>query len=346
MLQFAPALPPFLSALILSTLPLFSPHSMIMAQQHVPARALIYSATADFRHDSIPTARDALTAKGSSLDIQFDATEDKSRFTDDGLAPYDLLIFLMNTGEVLDDTGKTALQKYLDLGGNFVAIHAASDALRNTTFYGREVGAFFDYHPALQNATVDVIDASHPSTSMLPAQWHVQDEMYNFKSDPRSVGAVVILSADESSYTDPGPRNFNQGTPHPTAWYQEHGAGVDSNGTAGRSFYTSLGHLNETWQDDLFMGHVTGGITWALQSNTTRAFNASAAVGNPDGASSSSSGSSGPTASKGAGSATGSSSASNTSPSSSDATSASISRSIVVFGTALLGLVGVFSLFA
>ena len=33
-----------------------------------------------------------------------------------------------------------------------------------------------------------------------------------------------------------------------TAWYQEHGAGVDSNGTAGRSFYTSLGHLNETWQ--------------------------------------------------------------------------------------------------
>lgn len=31
------------------------------------------------------------------------------------------------------------------------------------------------------------------------------------------------------------------------AWYQEHGAGVQSNGTAGRSFYTSLGHLNETW---------------------------------------------------------------------------------------------------
>lgn len=33
------------------------------------------------------------------------------------------------------------------------------------------------------------------------------------------------------------------------AWYQEHGAGVESGGgTAGRSFYTSLGHLNETWK--------------------------------------------------------------------------------------------------
>lgn len=33
-----------------------------------------------------------------------------------------------------------------------------------------------------------------------------------------------------------------------SVWYQEHGAGVQSGGTAGRSFYTSLGHLNETWQ--------------------------------------------------------------------------------------------------
>ena len=42
------------------------------------------------------------------------------------------------------------------------------------------VGAYFDYHPELQNATVDVLDASHPSTSMLPTEWHVQDEMYDF----------------------------------------------------------------------------------------------------------------------------------------------------------------------
>ena len=63
------------------------------------ARGLIYSATADFRHDSIPTARDALIARGQSINLQFDATEDPTRFTDAGLASYDLLAFLMNTGE-------------------------------------------------------------------------------------------------------------------------------------------------------------------------------------------------------------------------------------------------------
>jgi hypothetical protein len=44
---------------------------------------------------------------------------------------------------VLDDSGKAALQNYLDLGGLFIAVHAASDGLRNTTFYGREVGKLF-----------------------------------------------------------------------------------------------------------------------------------------------------------------------------------------------------------
>jgi type 1 glutamine amidotransferase len=124
------------------------------------------------------------------------------------------------------------------------------------------------------------MDNTHPSTAMLPSQWHVYDEIYNFKSDPRTVNATVLLSADEASYSDPGVRKYDQGTPHPIAWCQEHGAGAS--GTAGRSFYTSLGHTNETWRDEVFLGHVIGGIRWALAANTTRAFNASAQVGNVD----------------------------------------------------------------
>nr|VWO99763.1 Epl1 protein (Extracellular small protein 1) [Ganoderma boninense] len=229
-------------SLLLSSLLLWARPTV--AEQTNVARILIYSATADFRHDSIPTAVDALVQLGPDSNIAFDRTEDKTWFTDDTLAQYDALLFLSNTGEVLDDAGKTALRHYLDLGGNFVAVHAASDALRNTTWYQEEVGAAFDYHPEITNANVDVVGPSHPSTAGLMSVWPVRDEMYNFKSDPRAIGAVVVLSADESSYT---------------AWYQEHGAGIDANGTAGRSFYTSLGHLNETWKDSLFLGHREGG---------------------------------------------------------------------------------------
>lgn len=279
-----------------SLLCLFFLHGVSMAAS--TPRVLIYSATEQFRHDSIPTAVQALKGAGDTYSITFDATEDRTLFTDGNLSQYDALVFLSNTGEVLDDTGKDALQNYLNLGGNFVGIHSATDCLNTTELYGKEIGAYFDYHPEIQNATINVVDASHPSTSMLPAQWQIRDEMYNFKSDPRNVGAVVLLSADESSYTDDGERKYDQGSPHPTAWYQEQGAGVQDGGTPGRSFYTSLGHLNETWHDETFMAHIMGGIQWALDANTTRAFNSSASVGNGDASAAETTSSSAPEASQ------------------------------------------------
>lgn len=87
------------SLLFTSTTLLVLMTSASLAQNNTTASALIYSATADFRHDSIPTAIEALKAQGSSYNIQFDNTEDASWFTDDKLARYDLLVFLMNTGE-------------------------------------------------------------------------------------------------------------------------------------------------------------------------------------------------------------------------------------------------------
>jgi len=176
--------------------------------------------------------------------------------------------------------GKAALQKYLNLGGNFIGVHCASDALRDTPFFGRQIGAYFDYHPDIQESVVEVVDSTHPSTKLLPTRWKLLDEMYNFQSNPRAVGAKVLLTADESTYSDPGERKFNHGTPHPIAWYQERGAGVEPGGIAGRSWYTGLGHCIEIWSDELFLRHVLGGITWALESKTTRAFDSDAKVGN------------------------------------------------------------------
>jgi hypothetical protein len=37
-----------------------------------------------------------------------------------------------------------------------------------------------------------------------------------------------------------------------------------------------------TQQDDLFISHVLGGLSWVLESNTTRAMNSSALVGNSE----------------------------------------------------------------
>ena len=128
-------------------------------QQVSTARILLYTATADFRHDSIPTAIEALQNQSSSFDVQFDSTEDKSKFTDENLALYDALMFVSTTGEgqsalvrfqvdvqdviasatlsVLDSSGKTAFQNYLDKGGNFIgaSTFGGGDVLKLTTRY-------------------------------------------------------------------------------------------------------------------------------------------------------------------------------------------------------------------
>ncbi|KAG8716398.1 hypothetical protein FRC11_013381 [Ceratobasidium sp. 423] len=170
--------------------------AILMVNLFVTPRILIYSATAGYRHDSIPAATAALQQLGQQHGIAFDATEDKTQFNDNNLAKYDAILFLSNSDEVLDESGKQAFQTYLNKGGNYIGVHAASACLYNTTFYQNEVGALFDYHPELQPVTFLVLDKDHPSTTMLPDRWTYTEEVYNFRSDPRSVGAKVLLSVD------------------------------------------------------------------------------------------------------------------------------------------------------
>jgi type 1 glutamine amidotransferase len=120
-------------------------------------------------------------------------SEDPASFANSStLAGYQAIVFLSNSDEILDTAQQKAnLETYLVNGGGLVGIHSASAALFSTPWYGTAFGAFFDYHPTLQNATFSVVNDSHPSTSALPAQWNYLEEVYNFRSDPRATNVSV-----------------------------------------------------------------------------------------------------------------------------------------------------------
>ena len=63
------------------------------------ANVLIYSATREYRHDSIPTAVEALKSRSAGYNITFDNTEDLTWFREDRLGNYDAIVFLSTTGE-------------------------------------------------------------------------------------------------------------------------------------------------------------------------------------------------------------------------------------------------------
>jgi hypothetical protein len=86
---------PTLLTSLLTTSTLFSLPAMAMNVSNV----LIYSYTAGFRHDSIPTAVRALTERGPDYGINFVNSEDPDDFTDEYLTQFDALFFLHNTDE-------------------------------------------------------------------------------------------------------------------------------------------------------------------------------------------------------------------------------------------------------
>ncbi|MFJ9760507.1 ThuA domain-containing protein [Streptomyces sp. NPDC101149] len=213
-------------------------------------RVLVFSKTAGFRHDSIPDGVAAVRQLGETSGFAVDATEDAGAFTSKNLKRYDAVVFLSTTGDVLDSTQQSAFEGYIRHGGAYVGIHAAADTEYDWEFYGGLAGAYFQSHPAIQQAEVDVEDRAHPATSELARTWERTDEWYNYRSNPRE-RAHVLASLDESSYTG-GTMNGD----HPIAWCQNY--------QGGRAFYTGGGHTKESYTDPAFLRHLRGGITWAI----------------------------------------------------------------------------------
>lgn len=274
-------------ALALSTAP-----SVVEARQ----RILLFTRTATFRHDSIPTAIEKIIDWGNNSWPYYDVvhTEDQRMFTYQGwLDQFDAIVFVSTSGRILTRNGQRRMIEYIQKGGGFMGVHEASDCVYEP-WYNRLVGAQFDYHPEQCHAEMLVQDASHPSVSWIKnGSWWVQDEMYNYLSDPRIYGAQYTLAANESTYNDPvtsiADRERAQGSPHPIAWYKEgnllnsvdwHVGGntddtdrsLPASGGDGRMFYTALGHSNKTWNDVDFKHHFLGGLGWVLNSTTIKSY--------------------------------------------------------------------------
>ncbi|WP_407317137.1 ThuA domain-containing protein [Isoptericola halotolerans] len=212
---------------------------------------LVFSKTAGFRHGSIPTGVAAIEQLGQDNGFTVTATEDAGAFTEENLEQYEAVVFLSTTGDVLDDTQQAVFEGYIEDGGGYAGIHAASDTEYDWPWYGELVGAYFAGHPAQQDATIKVEDHAHPSTEHLPERWDRFDEWYNFRSDPRDE-VHVLASLDESTYNAGGTA---MGAEHPIAWCH--------NFEGGRSWYTGGGHTDASFSEPDFLEHLLGGIRTA-----------------------------------------------------------------------------------
>jgi glucose/arabinose dehydrogenase len=215
-------------------------------QPHV----LVFSKTAGFRHDSIPEGIAAIQQLGQQNNFEVFATEDAGAFTDENLDQYAAVVWLSTTGDVLDNDQQAAFERYINDGGGYAGVHAASDTEYDWPWYGQLVGAYFKSHPQIQQATVNVEDHSHPSTAGVPNKWVRTDEWYNYRENPRA-NVKVLATLDETTY-QPGADAMGD---HPISWCHTT--------NRGRSWYTGNGHTKESYADADFRKHLLGGIQYA-----------------------------------------------------------------------------------
>ncbi len=213
---------------------------------------LVYTSPDRWHNPSIPTAVNMLEEVAAEKWWKITWTQQESRFTDEFLADFTVIVFLHSTSGNFTQEQMNSIKGFLRNGGGFVGIHGASTfgSGKEDPWYEKLIGYRFTGHPPVQTAVLTVTDRTHPATMHMSDHEVWTDEWYNFEG-PLKDDISVILTVEESTYKN----DQEESGPHPIAWYQYY--------DGGRSFYTALGHIEESFNNDLFLKHLYGGIYWA-----------------------------------------------------------------------------------
>ena len=227
---------------------------------------LVFSKTTAFRHGesieaSLPVFSDMARRHGWFVY----ETEDGGVFNPAQLGQFKAVIFNNSTGPVLNEAQQLALSQYVEAGGALLGIHGAGDGSHHWPWYEQYLlGTRFSHHPLnpqFQKADVHLETALDSTlTHQLPTAWAHVDEWYVFLGQPKGVNIVAYINGNKiipnGNMLWIKDKNFGMGNYHPVAWCRSVGKG--------KTFYTSMGHAKETWQDAAFVQLLENAILWTL----------------------------------------------------------------------------------
>lgn len=199
---------------------------------------LHFTKTNGFNHNTRDESAQLFSNIGDTSSFTIVDTEDASAFDDlSVLEDYEVVIFSNTSGNnLLNATQQANLEAYIDGGGAFLGIHAATDTYRNGSwpFYNDLVGAIVQSGPNHTSANhmnfMDQIEPDHPTLVGIPDPWEKREEYYYWELNggqlsPNIQELLRVRQTGSNSYDEE----------RPITWHQEFGNG-------GRSFYTALGH--------------------------------------------------------------------------------------------------------
>src|SRR5262249_17447590 len=161
----------------------YNRHMSERSNDATPSRVLLVTATAAYRHQSIPavwrTLPQIANAAGLVVDTILDELSSLERLTPELLSAHQVLC-LVHTSAVLplSEAEKQAILDFVAGGNGFVGVHGASTICYDWSGYRELLGAHFLKPPPSASFTVNVEEAEHLSTYHLPSSFEVTDELY------------------------------------------------------------------------------------------------------------------------------------------------------------------------
>jgi uncharacterized protein len=245
-------------------------------------KVLVFSLFTGFDHKVIPHVDrvfETLAKKSGAMTVE--VTRDIERLDADKLAAFDVLVLNNNCSVgprrnlFLDVLEKD--EKYRDLstderksraaelersilafvsgGKGLVAIHGAPTMLNNSAEFTKMIGGSFDYHPANQYVTLEVVDENHPLTAAFRGQgpFVPPDEPYCFKGAHEKPDFRPLLKMDGGKIKAP-PGRLREMVRY-AAWIKRYGSG--------RVFYCSPSHFPESYQSAAMLQFLLDGLQYA-----------------------------------------------------------------------------------
>lgn len=254
---------------------------------------LLFTKSSGFEHEVIKTNEGkpsvvevALRKMGAKHGFELTATKDGSIFDSGEFRKYGVLFFF-TTGDLtkpgtdkqppMSLQGKQAFLNAVQSGAvGFVGTHAASDTFHpsydpkaersadaanqaahsvQSEPYLRMLGGEFFSHGKVQTANLITHDAKFPGAETPPPA-NIKEEWYslkNFATDMHVIHTVDTSGMSGEQY---------QRQPYPVTWARQQGKG--------RVFYTAMGHLPETWENEFFLDLIAGGVSWAMGNAKAR----------------------------------------------------------------------------
>jgi type 1 glutamine amidotransferase len=241
-------------------------------------KVLVFDLITGYKHWDTPHIDEVMKVLGDKTGaFKVEVTSDIFKFEAKSLKNYDAVVLNNNCSvgprrnmfldqldkdESLSEVEKVKIAarleakliKFVKKGGGLMVIHGSITMQNNSMPFSEMVGGSFDYHPAQQDVSLELVDADHPLVKAFDGKAFVhRDEPYLFKNAYAKKNFRPLLYIDTSKLNKK--KEIDERIKY-VSWIKGHGKG--------RVFYSSPSHNAQTFEDPRMLKFFLDGMQYVL----------------------------------------------------------------------------------